>query len=147
MPSPRILSAAIAGLVFAAATAGADSVTATRTLRAGELITAADVTLKAADVPGALQSLAAAIGKEARVSLYAGRPVRAGDVAAPAIVERNQIVPLKYHFAGLAIMTNGRALGRGGPGDTIRVMNMSSRNTVAGTVMVDGSVSVASRRP
>jgi len=146
MPAPRLLLPAIAALALAAAAACADSVTATRTLRAGQLITAADVTLKKGDVPGALQRLEAAIGKEARVSLYAGRPVRTGDVAEPAIVERNQIVPLKYHFAGLAIMTEGRSLGRGGPGDRIRVMNLSSRNTVAGTVMVDGSVSVGARR-
>ena len=43
---------------------------------------------------------------------------------------------------GLRILTEGRALARGGVGDVIRVMNLSSRTTVSGRIAADGSVHV-----
>jgi flagella basal body P-ring formation protein FlgA len=83
-----------------------------------------------------------AVGMEARVAIYAGRPVRAQDLGAPALVERNQLVPLIYLSGGLAISTEGRALARGAAGEVIRVMNLSSRNTVNGRVGPDGAIYV-----
>ena len=41
--------------------------------------------------------------------------------------------------------TLGRALGAGGEGDVIRVMNISSRATLMARVNADGSVTVAQR--
>jgi hypothetical protein len=70
------------------------------------------------------------------------RPVRAADLGPPAVVERNQIVGLAYRSGGLAILTEGRALARGGVGDVIRVMNLASRATVTGTIGPDGLVAV-----
>jgi len=77
------------------------------------------------------------------VTLYAGRPIPLSALAPPALVERNQIVTLVFRRGGLEIRTEGRALGRGGEGDTIRIMNLASRNTVTGWVMGDGQVHVA----
>lgn len=121
----------------------ADTVVAARTLRAGTLLTGEDLALIAEDVPGAISSLDDALGQEARVNLYAGRPVRAGEIGPAALVERNQIVTLIYDQNGLMIATEGRVLDRGGVGDRIRVMNLSSRNTVTGTVGEDGKVYVS----
>jgi flagella basal body P-ring formation protein FlgA len=126
----------VAGPVFA------DSLVATRPIRAMSMISADDVTLVAADIDGALTSVSAAVGMEARVVIYPGRPVRAADLGPPAIVERNQIVPLTYRNGSLAILTEGRALARGGVGDVIRVMNLSSRATVTGQIGPDGLVEV-----
>ena len=123
--------------------AKADSVVATRLLRSETVIQADDLTLNGEDIPGALTDPAQAVGKEVRVTIYAGRPVRPEDLAAPAIIDRNQVVTLNYSYAGLNIATDVRALDRGGPGDRIRVMNLASRTTVTGVVMVDGTVSVA----
>jgi flagella basal body P-ring formation protein FlgA len=120
----------------------ADTVVAARTLRAGTLLTGEDLALTAEDVPGALASLDDAVGMEARVNLYAGRPIRAGEVGPAAVVERNQIVVLIYDQGGLTIATDGRVLDRGGIGDRIRVMNLQSRSTVTGTVGEDGNVYV-----
>jgi len=120
----------------------ADTVIATRTIRAQTLIEPGDVALVAAEVPGALTDTALAIGQEARVVLYAGRPIRGGDLGPAAVIERNQTVTLQYSVGGLAIATEGRALGRGGPGDVIRVMNLASRSTVSGRVQPDGTVAV-----
>jgi len=129
-------------LCLAASPALADSLVATRPIRALTVISAEDVTLVAADIEGALTEVSAAVGMEARVVIYPGRPVRAADLGPPAIVERNQIVMLTYRTGGLAILTDGRALNRGGVGDVIRVMNLTSRTTVTGQIGPDGLVDV-----
>ncbi|MFM7335068.1 MAG: flagellar basal body P-ring formation chaperone FlgA [Tabrizicola sp.] len=120
----------------------AESVVATRTIRAKSLIAAEDLTLVSAELPGAMSDPAQAIGLEARVSIYAGKPVRLGDLGPPTLVERNQPVTLVYLSGGLAISTEGRALARGSVGDEVRVMNLGSRNTVTGRVGPDGTVYV-----
>lgn len=122
--------------------APAESLLAARTIRAQSIIGPEDVVQVEAKVPGALIDASDAVGMEARVVLYAGRPIREADVGPPAIVERNRIVPLIYKSGGLTIVAEGRALDRGGVGDRLRVMNQSSRTTVTGVVADDGSVHV-----
>ncbi|WP_145107816.1 flagellar basal body P-ring formation chaperone FlgA [Cereibacter sediminicola] len=129
-------------LLCLASPAPADTVVATRTIRALEVLAPGDLALRPETLPGALSELAQAIGLEARVTLYAGRPVGIGDVGPPGIVHRNQIVPLTYSLGSLEIRAEGRALARGGVGDVIRVMNLSSRSTVSGRIADDGSVHV-----
>lgn len=130
-------------LVLLAAPAFAEIVVATQTIRANTIVTAEAVGLKRGNVAGVHTDLTAVIGLEARKAIYPGRPVRLGDVGAPALVERNQIVILRYRAGGLAIETEGRSLARAGAGEALRVMNIGSRSTVTGTVMPDGSVHVS----
>ncbi|PZQ97609.1 MAG: flagella basal body P-ring formation protein FlgA [Cereibacter sphaeroides] len=129
-------------LLLLPGTAMADSLVAARTIRAQAIVAPDDVTQAATDFPGALTRAEDALGLEARVTIYAGRPVRAGDLGPPAIIERNQIVAISFLSGGLAIRTEGRALARGGVGDEIRVMNLASRSTVTGTVAPDGRILV-----
>ena len=124
------------------ASAMADSVVATRTIRAQSVIAAQDVAMVPAEITGALTATEAAVGLEAKVTLFAGRPVRAADLAAPALIQRNQVVPVIYQVAGLTIRTDGRALERGGAGAVIKVMNLASHLTVQGAISADGSVRV-----
>lgn len=128
------------------AAAPADTLVATRTIRAMSPIGPEDVAVADREVPGGLRTPDAAVGMEARVVLYAGRPIRSGDVGPPALIERNQIVALSYRRGALVIQAQGRALARAGAGDTIRVMNTDSRNTVTGTVTAAGTIRVAGRR-
>jgi len=125
-----------------AAPASAESLVATRTIRAKTVIAPEDLTLVSAKLPGALTDPAQAVGLEARVSIYAGKPVRAGDLGPPTLVDRNQLVTLVYVSGGLAISTEGRALSRGSEGDEVRVMNLGLRNTVTGRIGPDGAVYV-----
>ena len=120
----------------------ADSVVATRTIRAQTVVGPDDLTLVAADLPGSVTDPQLAIGLEARVAIYAGKPVRLADLGPPTLVERNQIVPLIYLSGGLAISTEGRALARGAAGEVIRIMNLGSRTTVSGRIGPDGAVYV-----
>ncbi len=129
-------------LLIAAQPALADSVVATRTIRAQAVIGPDDLTLVAADLPGALTDPGLAIGLETRIAIYAGKPVRSSDLSPPALVQRNQVVSLIYLSGGLAISTEGRALARGSEGEVIRIMNLGSRTTVNGRIGPDGAVYV-----
>lgn len=131
-----------AALALCAAPALADTVVAVRTLRATALIGPDDVALVPGVVAGGLSDPARAIGQEARVVLYAGRPVLAADIGPPALVERNQVVRLIFRAGPVSMMAEGRALDRAGVGDMLRVMNLDSRNTITGLVGPDGSVHV-----
>jgi flagellar basal body P-ring formation protein FlgA len=121
----------------------ADILVATRTIPAQSLIGPDDIETRAMDVPGAVTDPSQIVGMEARIALYAGRPIRPGDVGFPAVVERNAIVALVYDTGGLVITTEGRALDRAGPGDVIRVMNIASRTTVSATIGIDGAAYVS----
>lgn len=120
----------------------ADSLVATRTLRAHATLTAEDVTLVEMEIEGAVTDPLRAIGLETRIAIYAGKPIRASDLGPQALVERNQIVALSYSAGSLNILTEGRALARGGIGETIEVMNLSSRSKVMGQIGPDGVVRV-----
>lgn len=122
--------------------AGAETLVPTRTIRAQDIIAPEDLAVIARNTPGALSDPLEAVGLEARTTLYANRAIHPGDLGAPALIDRNQIIPLNYVTGGLRILTEGRALSRGGVGDVIRVMNLSSRTTVSGRIAADGSVHV-----
>ncbi|ARE40404.1 Flagellar basal-body P-ring formation protein FlgA [Rhodovulum sp. P5] len=133
---------ALLALMATAQPVSAEMVVATRMIRGMTILGPDDVALVEGTTPGALVEQADAIGQEARVNLYAGRPIRAGDIGPPAIIERNQIVTVLYAGRGLTIAAEGRALERAGVGDMVRVMNLASRKTVNGYVSEDGTVSV-----
>ncbi|TCM87060.1 flagellar basal body P-ring formation chaperone FlgA [Rhodovulum steppense] len=138
------------GALAAAAPApiSAEMLVATRTIRGQTILGPGDVALAEGTMAGALTDPYDAIGQEARVNLYAGRPIMAGDLGAPAIIERNQIVTVFYRNGVVNIAADGRALERAGIGDPLRVMNLASRTTVTGFVASDGTVTVgASARP
>ena len=121
-------------------TAVAEVVVPVRTIRAKEIIRAEDLVQKPADIDGTISNLAGIVGKEARRALYAGRPIKPGDVGPPAVVSRNDLITLVFSRGPLRISIEGRALGRGSVGETIRAMNMVSRMTVSGVVMSNGSI-------
>lgn len=120
----------------------AEIVLAARTIRAQEVIGPGDLALGRGEGPGYFADPLALQGLEAKVMLYAGRPVRHGDVGPPALIERNQVVPMTFRRSGLRITAEGRAMERGAEGAFVRVMNLSSRTTVTGRVQPDGTIRV-----
>lgn len=124
-------------LLLAAAWAGqalAQTVVPIRVIRSQSLIGAADVSVLAESRPGTFSELRQVVGKEAKVALYPGRPILIGDIGAPAVIERNQIVRMRYRTGALVISAEGRALDRGGVGDRVRIMNLVSRAVVFGWI-------------
>ena len=129
-------------LILVPTVASADSLVASRVIKAQSTITAEDLMLVSADIPGAISDAAKAIGLEARAAIYPGRPIMDVNLGPATLVERNQLVTLSYVVAGLTIRAEGRALSRGSIGDFIEVMNLSSRTKLTGRVDADGGITV-----
>src|SRR5690606_5189023 len=92
-------AAAIFLLLVCALSAGAvfaQSVTPVRAIRSQSVLQAEDLALAEEGVPGGLAAVEEAIGREARVALYPGRPILASQLRAPALVERNAVVRMSY---------------------------------------------------
>ncbi len=142
MMEARQVIGALGLLLVGPVSAVADTLLATRTIRAAETILAHDVEIADRDTDGALSRPQQAVGLEARRNLYAGRPILHHDVGPPAVVGRNDTIALVYRNGGLTITTDGRALDRAGVGDRLRVMSLSSRQTLSGVVHPDGFVIV-----
>ena len=113
-----------------------------RAIRSQTVIEAEDLEPSDETVPGAAGSIEAVVGREARVTLYPGRPILEKQLGTPALIERNQVVRMQYMRGALSIVTEGRALDRAAAGEPVRVMNLASRQTVSGTVAADGSIKV-----
>lgn len=130
-------------LALLAGPADAASVVAARTLAAGTVIGAGDVLVSTAGEGPA--DPAAVIGRQVRTAIYEGRPVTPGNLTTPTLVTRNALVTVTYTRDGLSISTEGRALGQGGAGDVIRVLNIASRATISALINPDGTLSVVTR--
>lgn len=142
MRAPLTTALLFAATLSVAGPVRSDILVASRTLRANTIVQPGDVELAEGEVEGLLNDETQAIGLETRVAIYAGRAIRSGDLGPVTLIQRNQIVTVTYGAGGLSIVTDGRALDRGGAGDLVRVMNISSRSTVTGIVTADGQVLV-----
>jgi len=130
-------------LILLGSPVAAETIVAARTIPAQTLIAPNDLLLRDVTIAGGESDPLLFVGMESRVALYAGRPIRVGDVGFPAVVERNQIIPLIFVRNGLKISTEGRSLARAGPGEMIRIMNLSSRSTVSARIGEDGAAYVS----
>ncbi len=129
--------------MLAASVVLAQSVTPVRAIRSQTVLAAEDLALADEAVPGAIAAIEDAVGLEAKVALYPGRPILLSQLGAPALVERNAVVRMNYVSGPLRIVTEGRALDRAAAGEAVRVMNLASRQTVTGTVEPDGTIEVS----
>lgn len=120
----------------------AETLVAATTIRGSETIGPDDVAIQPGITLGALSSPADAVGMEARVNLYPGRPIRPGDLRPPAVIGRNDVVTLQYSDGGISIVTEGRALDRAAVGERLRVLNLASRATVTAIATGPGRAEV-----
>lgn len=132
----------LAVLTLNAPPASADTVFASTTIRAREVIAQEAVILKDIDTVGAAQSLDEVVGSEAKRAIYAGQPVLIANITLATAIERNEIATATFFLNGLTISTEARALERGAVGDVIRAMNLTSRNTIRAEVLTDGNLRV-----
>ncbi|MFM9845354.1 MAG: flagellar basal body P-ring formation chaperone FlgA [Dongiaceae bacterium] len=117
-----------------------------RSVQRGELIADADidyVTMPAAGLTkGLVLDPGQLAGKAAKRTLHADRAVRAVDLMAPILIARNSNVSMIYVVGTLQITARGRALSDAGAGDTILVLNTSSKKTVEAVVLDANTVAV-----
>ncbi|MEP3638570.1 MAG: flagellar basal body P-ring formation chaperone FlgA [Paracoccaceae bacterium] len=132
----------LVALLLLGQSAAADVVVPTRTIRPESIVSFSDVKLVDGQRQDAFDRLEDVVGQESRVALYVGRPILFSSVGPPALIDRNQIVSLRFEQSGLIITTEGRSLERGGIGDRVRIMNLASRATLFGYVQEDGTVVV-----
>ncbi|MEM9581649.1 MAG: flagellar basal body P-ring formation chaperone FlgA [Pseudomonadota bacterium] len=126
--------------ILLAPSATAETIIASRTIRAQEIILSTDLKIIDDTIAGMASRKQDVAGMEARRIIYAGRPIPLGDIGPPALIDRNQVIPLAFRVNGLTIKTEGRALARGGFGDRIRVINLESRTTISGRIDETGTV-------
>lgn len=139
-----LVGGALAALTLTApGGAAAESMVAARSIMARTVIDAGDLRMASAAIPGAITQPSDAVGMEALVTIYEGRPVRPGDLGPPTLIERNDIVRLRFAVGAIEITTEGRALDRGALGDRVRVMNLASRAIVTGNVAGAADISVS----
>lgn len=130
------------GVILAAVPVQAESLLATRNLPPQTVLTMADLQLSPKVAIGAMSDPKMALGKETRVAIYLGHPIRDADIGPPTLVERNAMISLEYRVSGLHIQAEGRALARGGAGDDIRAMNLRSKTVVSARIGSDGRLYV-----
>lgn len=129
-------------LILAPMPALADSIVASKMIRAHTPLKQEYLSIVQEDIPGAISDFNLINGMETLVAVYPGHPILSENLAAAAVIERNQIVALRYANPGLDIVTEGRALMRGAVGDYIEVMNLNSRRKISGQIEPDGVVRV-----
>jgi flagella basal body P-ring formation protein FlgA len=121
-------------------------VVATRPLAARRLVGADDVAIAEhdiADLPaGYLTDPARVVGHALLRPLAQGEPVQQGQLEAPAIVERGQLVTLFWQTGGLRVSARGEAKTAAAADGRVRVRNLSSGREVDGIVREDGQVEV-----
>lgn len=120
----------------------AKTLIAARTIPARTIIAPTDVSLVESKVAGVHNRVEDVVGLETRVTLYAGRPVKLGDLGPAAVIDRNEVVLLRFRTGALVIETDGRAMDRAAVGAGVRVMNLGSRLVVVGRVFGPGVVEV-----
>jgi len=82
------------------------------------------------------------VGKAARRTLHPGRPLRVADLMAPIVVAKNKVVSMVYQSGAMQLTARGRAMGDGGAGDTIKVLNIDSKRTVDAVIVDNDTVNV-----
>ena len=97
-----------------AVAAQSQTLVAAKNLRAQSIIGPEDLVVMERSIPGTYGIVDDIIGMEARVTLYAGRPIRIDQIGPPAVIERNQIVTLLYRRGGLSISRGTGAWARWG---------------------------------
>ncbi len=138
----RVFVIALAMLAISPGPLRSETLVAATTIRGATPIGPRDVAVISEVVPGALSDPREAIGMEARINLYPGRPIHPTDLQPPAVIDRNDIVTLRFVASGLMIVTDGRALDRAAEGDRLRVINLSSRMTVTARATGPGAAIV-----
>ncbi|MFV0279833.1 MAG: flagellar basal body P-ring formation chaperone FlgA [Rhodoblastus sp.] len=82
------------------------------------------------------------IGRTAKRTLFAGKPIGAASVEDPYTIGNGNPVQLIYERPGISISASGLALQAARTGDPIRVRNVESGLVVTGTVTATGTVLV-----
>jgi len=146
-----LLFCTIAFTAFAAEPDAIDVAVPAHDIARGKVLAAGDLVYKSMPAAGVsesiVRSVADLIGLEARRSFRAGEPIRMADVKHPTLVAKGSTVTMIFEAPGLSLSATGRALGEGGDGDSITVLNTVSYRQVQATIVAPGTVRVGTGLP
>ena len=134
-----------------AAAAGASSsaakvevLTYNRSLEAGEIVQPEDLswTKVAAAPAGAPRDADALIGKAAKRPLRSGAAASTRDVTNPLVVKRDDMVEVVFAMDGVNLSLQAKAMEAAAVGDTISLMNLSSKKVIQAVVAAPGKAVV-----
>lgn len=119
---------------------------AARRLEPGDVITAADVRsaqVAARTLLGPVETdLSHVVGQTAKRTIVAGQPLEADNIGSPVMVPKGATVVLVLNTPTMSLTARGLALGSGGQGDVIEVMNPLTRAVVAARVSGAGRATI-----
>lgn len=113
---------------------------------AGDIISSSDI--EWVDVPvrntvyDTIADADTLIGKTPLRSVEAGIPVRKRDITAPQLVARGDEVLLQFNEGGLQLTAKGKAMQNGAEGEVIRIVNLSSNQSLRGEVVGNKMIKV-----
>ncbi len=120
---------------------------ATTRLAAGAVLAASDLRMGRVRVSLARDDVAEqpaeALGKELRHQVQPGQPLKRADLAPPALVMKGRGIQMTLESPGLTLIGQGQALGSGGLGEHIQVLNTVSRAVLEAEVTGAGQVRVS----
>jgi flagella basal body P-ring formation protein FlgA len=136
-------SAAAPGATSSAA-AKVEVLTYNRSLEAGEIVQPEDLswTKVAAAPAGAPRDADALIGKAAKRPLRSGAAALTRDVTSPQVVKRDDMVEVVFAMDGVNLSLQAKAMGPAAVGDTISLMNLSSKKVIQAVVAAPGKAVV-----
>lgn len=109
---------------------------------ASELLTLKNFSMRA-DAGPVVQTAEAMIGKVARRTLVAGKPVPLNYVRDRELVQKGKPVRVVFTAGGLTISSVAVPLQAGGVGDVLSLRNTDSGTVIKGVVEADGTIRVA----
>jgi len=120
----------------------------TRPLARGDIIKQNNISVErrpksefAAEPPAPASDI---VGLAARSNVRAGQGLRNSDVMKPEVVKKNEMVLLHYEVPGIVLTMRGQAMESGTEGDTVNVLNISSKRTIQGVITGPGRVTIPS---
>jgi flagella basal body P-ring formation protein FlgA len=135
-----VRSASSAGVPPGSGVGHHEVLTYSRSLNAGEMVAAEDLTWAAAprgpvDAPGDAEAV---IGLQLRKPVRAGTAVAARDLGAAWVIAKNDPVTVQYRAGRVSLTLQGKAMGAAAVGEPVRVVNVSSKTVVEAVAVGPG---------
>jgi flagellar basal body P-ring formation protein FlgA len=139
-----IFVCALAMAYSAFADTGVRIVVPSHDIARGETVSESDLTYVFAEpsnvMSGTVTSMDTLIGMQTRRVLRAGESVRGDDVRHPILVTKGSTVTMTFEVPGISVTATGKAMGEGGIGENVTVLNPASYRQITAVVTGQGTV-------
>lgn len=118
-----------------------------RTLPAGAIIGSNDIEMRLVPLNYAenagVVGVEDIVGKQLQRQTRAGVLIRSGDISAPELISRNDLVTVIYRQGPLTLTTRGQALNAASKNQQVSVLNPMTRKVLHGTAIENGTVLIS----